>query len=140
MATLLAGVVGGLLGSVLTGAMMMATSDDPSPAAVVWAKYFGDGDPTGYETHGTVVHLVYGAVAGAVFVALAGALGLGVATLTGALLWAIVWSAVLVAVAAGFWMLVVLGVQPDPEALVPMGAMHLVFGVALGLVVRYAPF
>lgn len=138
MATILSGLLGGLVGSVATGAMLLATGDEPSPAAVMWAKYLGDGDPANYETHGLAVHLVYGALAGAVFVAVAGALSLGIGSLVGALLWAVVWSAFLVVVGAGLWMKVVLGVDPDTEALSGMAVMHLVFGVALGLVVYLA--
>lgn len=139
MATMLSGLLGGLVGAVATGAMLLATGDEPSPAAVVWAKYLGDGDPANYETHGLAVHLVYGAVAGVLFVAVAGALSLGVGTLGGALLWAVVWAAVLVVVAAGFWMKVALGADPDTEALSAMGLMHLVYGVALGVVVYLLP-
>lgn len=139
MATMLSGLLGGLVGAVATGAMLLATGDEPSPAAVVWAKYLGDGDPANYETHGLAVHLVYGAVAGVLFVAVAGALSLGVGTLGGALLWAVVWAAVLVVVAAGFWMKVALGADPDTEALSAMGLLHLVYGVALGVVVYLLP-
>ena len=138
MATILSGLLGGLLGAIATGAMMLM-NDDPGPASVVWAKYLGDGDPTHYERFGNAVHLVYGAVAGVVFVLLAGGLSLGVSTLGGALLWALVWSAILALLAAGFWMKVVQGADPDAEVLVAMGLMHLVFGLALGLVVSVAP-
>lgn len=138
MATVLSGLLGGLLGAIATGAMLL-TNDDPGPAAVVWAKYLGDGDPTHYETHGNAVHLVYGVVAGGLFALLAGWLSLGVSSLGGALLWAIVWSAVLALLAVGFWTRLVLGADPDAEALAAMGIMHLVFGLALGLVVSVAP-
>lgn len=139
MATLLSGIVGGLLGSIVTGAAMVAVVDDAPPSAVVWAKYLGDGIPGHYRMTGFVVHLVYGALAGTAFVALAGALSLGTATLAGALLWAVVWSAVLLGFAVGFWSIVVLGDRPDPGALVPMVAVHLAFGVVLGLVVAVVP-
>lgn len=139
MASVISGLLGGLLGAIAAGGLMAATSDDPGPAAVVWAKFLGDGVPTNYEAHGLGVHLVYGALAGAAFVLLAGALSLGISTLVGAFLWALVWSAVLVVVAAGFWMRLVVGDAPDTDAISTMAITHVVFGVALGLVVYLVP-
>lgn len=139
MATVLSGIVGGLLGSIVAGAAMVTASEDPLPSAVVWAKYLGDGIPDHYATHGIVVHLAYGALAGAAFVAVAGALSLGVGTLPGAILWAVVWAAALMAFAVGFWLVFVLGDHPDPRGLGPLALGHLAFGVLLGLVVYAVP-
>lgn len=139
MATILTGLVGGLLGALATAAMTRATGDEPTPSATVWAMYFGDGDPDGYERQGLVVHVLYGAGAGAVFAIFAGALSLGLSTVDAALLWAVVWASVLAVIAVGFWRIVFIGETPDGRALAELGAAHLVFGVVLGLVVYYAP-
>lgn len=139
MATILGGLLGGLLGAIVTGALMRAASDEPGPSATVWAMYLGDGDPTHYETQGVATHAVYGALAGAVFTLFAGSLALELSTPGGALLWALVWSAVLAAIAVGFWSMVVIGDTPDGRKLSELGLLHLVFGIVLGLWVHYVP-
>ena len=137
MATIASGLVGGLLGAIATAAALSVVDDDPSPASVVWAMYFGDGDPTHYAPAGTVVHLVYGALVGVVFVGLVG--GSALATLGGALLWAVLWSAVLFLVAVGFWMRVIIGAETDTEVLTTTAGVHLVFAVVLALWVSFVP-
>ena len=139
MATILGGLLGGLLGAVLTGAAVRAANEEPTPSATVWAMYFGDGDPTHYETQGLLTHAVYGALAGAVFVLFAGSLALDVSTPGAALLWALVWSAVLGVVAVGFWSMVVIGDVPDGRGLAELGALHVAFGVVLGTWVSLVP-
>jgi len=135
MVSTLAGLLGGLLGAIVTGVAAMVATDEPIPATVVWAKYLGDGVPAGYERRGAVIHLFYGAVAGALFVVLAGGAGLGIGTLGGALLWAVGWSAVLLVVAVGFWQRVMVGGVPEPRPLAELAGGHLVYGVVLGLTV-----
>lgn len=139
MVTLGSGLVGGLLGSIATLAVLTALDDEPSPAAVVWAMYLGDGHPDHYVANGMAAHLVYGTLAGAVFVGLASLLSLGLATLGGALLWAVVWAALLLVVAVGLWMRVMIGIRPDADALTRTAGVHLVFGVVLGLWLAFVP-
>lgn len=139
MATIASGLVGGLLGSIVTGAGTRATIEEPTQAAVVWAMYLGDGDPAHYGPQGMVTHVLYGAVAGAVFLSFAGSLGLGLATVGGAVFWALVWSAILAIVAVGFWSTVVIGAALDARSLAGLVAGHLVYGVALGLWVALVP-
>lgn len=139
MATVLSGLVGGLLGAIVTAAVMRAAGDEPGPSASVWAMYLGDGNPAHYVVEGMATHAVYGAVAGAVFALFAGGLALGLSTVGGALVGAVVWSAVLAVVAVGFWSMVVIGETPDARSLLELGAVHLVFGIVLGLWVYYVP-
>lgn len=139
MATLLSGLAGGLLASIVTGAATVTAGDEPLPSAVVWAKYLGDGIPDHYGTHGVAVHVVYGALAGAAFVAVVDVLALDVATLAGAVLWGVVWSAALLAFAVGFWLVFVLGDRPEPRTLALLALVHLAFGVVLGLFVYAVP-
>ena len=139
MATILGGLVGGLLAAVVTGATMRAAIDDPPPSATVWAMYFGDGDPSHYESRGLLAHVLYGAGAGAVFVLLAGLLSLGLGTVGDALLWALVWSAVLCVIAVGFWSMLLIGETPDGRGLAELAGVHVVFGVVLGLWLGLVP-
>lgn len=135
MVSTLAGLVGGLLGAIVTAATGTVATDDPLPATVAWAKYFGDGVPTGYERRGAVVHLLYGGVAGVLFVAVVGVLGLDISTLGEAVLWAVGWAAVLFVVAVGFWLRVMVGETPDLRSLAELAGGHLVYGIVLGLAV-----
>lgn len=135
MVTIVNGLVGGLVATIVMTVFMMALGgDDPPPPANLWAKYIGDGAPEDYVPQGLVLHLVYGTVAGGVFAGVA--LGLGVvslATIGSAILWGAVWGVVLMAIAAVFWMTIILGM--DPEGLSTMAmqlGFHLVYGVVLG--------
>ena len=138
MASVLGGLVGGLLGAIVTAAAMRSADVGPAPSATVWAMYFGDGVPDHYDEQGMVVHAIYGAVAGGVFASFAGSLSLAFGTLGSALLWAIVWAAVLASIALGFWQLVFIGGMPDARELAELGGVHLGYGVVLGLVVFLA--
>lgn len=139
MATILSGLVGGLLGAIASAALRRAAGDEPAPSATVWAMYFGDGEPEHYALQGAVVHVLYGALAGGLFALSAGSLSLGLATAADALLWAVVWAAVLAVIAVGFWGMVLIGETPDPRGVAELGAVHLAFAVVLGLFVYLAP-
>lgn len=135
MVSTLAGLLGGLLGAIVSGAAATVATDEPIPATVVWAKYLGDGVPAGYERRGVVVHVLYGAITGVLFAALAGVFGFGVGTLGETLLWAVGWSALLLVVAVGFWQRVMIGEIPAARPLAELAGGHLVYGVVLGLTV-----
>ncbi len=129
------GLAGGLVATLVMTAFMMALGgDSPPPTAVLWAKYVGDGDPGDYEMHGMVLHLVYGVVAGAVFAVVFTAFDLGFAidALAGGLAWGVVYGLVLFAVAAAFWMNIVLEAEADAGAIQQFLVFHLVYGVVLG--------
>ena len=61
------------------------------------------------------------------------------ATVGGAVFWALVWSAILAIVAVGFWSTVVIGAALDARSLAGLVAGHLVYGVSLGLWVALVP-
>lgn len=138
MVTILNGLVGGFVATlVMTGFMMTMGDDSPPPTALLWAKYVGDGEPDQYMMQGMVLHLLYGTIAGGVFAWVINLLNLSVATLSGGLLWGIVWGLVLFMMGAGFWMMMVLDISPDRDMAMQFGGFHLVYGIVLGLWVVY---
>lgn len=135
MVSVISGAVGGFVATVVMTAVMMAFGDDsPPPTAAFWAQYIGDGEPTDYKPQGMVLHLAYGIVAGAVFVPVFTAFNLGfpITGWFGGLGWGLIWGLALFAGAAGFWMNLVLDVDPGPEQAAFMGVNHLIFGLVLG--------
>lgn len=134
MVTIVNGLVGGLVATVvMTAVMMLLGGDDPPPTAVLWSKYVGDNPPEEYLMQGMVLHLVYGTIAGGVFAALA--LGLdfvSLATIGSAVLWGVVWAIVLLIIAVVFWMIVILGMEPGGMSMMATQlGLHLVYGVVL---------
>ena len=141
MVTLLSGLVGGLVATVAMTMFMMALGDDsPPPTAALWAKYVGDEGPEAYMMPGMALHMLYGIGAGGAFAAIASAAGLGVGTLSGALLWALVFAAVLTVFGMVFWMRVVLSMEPEPKTAATFGFFHAVYGVVLAGSLIYLPF
>lgn len=136
MATLIDGLVGGLVATILMTAVMRVVGDgSPPPTAALWAKYVGDGPPEAFAPQGLVLHLLYGTVAGGVFVAAAPALGLGLDGVAGAALWGLIYGVVLFVVGAAVWLRGVLGLAPDRDDVVQFLVLHLVYGLGLGAVV-----
>lgn len=133
--TLVNGLVGGLIATVVMTAFVMVLGDDsPPPTALFWSKYVGDGEPGDYVPQGMLLHLLYGVVAGGVFALLVTELALGGSTLAlaGGVLWGAVFGVALLVVGAGFWMMAVLGTSPEPQQAVMFLVFHLVYGVVLG--------
>lgn len=139
MVSILSGLVGGFVATIVMTVFMMALGDDsPPPTALFWSKYVGDGTPDQYMMQGMILHLLYGTVAGAVFAVLATALGfISVATLGSALLWGLVYGFVLFAGAAMFWMNIVLGLDADRKMVGMFLFFHLVYGAVLGVWLGY---
>lgn len=133
------GIAGGLVATIVMTVFMMALGDDsPPPTAALWSKYVGDGPAEDYMMQGMALHMLYGIVAGVVF-----ALGIVAVGLTGSLLTVvgsgIVYGIILMMVGAGFWMKVVLGMDPDKQTAMMFGLFHLVYGIVLGLFVQFVP-
>lgn len=138
MVTILDGLVGGLVATIVMTMFMMAMGDDsPPPTADLWSKYVGGGPPENYMMQGMVLHLLYGTTAGGVFAVLVSASGLSVATLTSGILWGVAWGIVLFIVGAGFWMMMVLDIEPDMKMAGGFLVFHLVYGIVLGVWVGY---
>ena len=135
MASILAGLVGGLLATVVMTALMMTMGDDsPPPTAAFWSKYVGDGPPQEYMMQGMALHFLYGTVAGIVFVLVA-PLVVSVSTLTAGIIAGLAYAIVLFVVAAVFWMRLVLGMEPEMQQVAGILVFHLAYGLVLGGVV-----
>lgn len=136
MATLLSGLVGGLLATIVMTMFMMALGDDsPPPTAQLWAKYVGDGPAEEYMMPGMALHIMYGIGAGVAFVLVVPALGFGLETLLTAVAFGAAYGIVLTVVGMVLWMRVVLAMEPDPKMMGMFTVFHLVYGVVLGAVV-----
>jgi len=133
MASLVAGLAGGLVATVLMTAVMMALGDGgPPPTAALVAKFQG-GDPADHAMPGMVLHLVYGTVAGAVLAVAAPAVGLTLVDSTGlAVGVGLVYGLLLMVSGMVFWMRVVIGLDPERETVLVFGVVHVVYGVVLG--------
>lgn len=134
MVTLLGGLVGGFIATIVMTVLMMALGDDsPPPTALFWSKYVGDGEPSEFMMQGMVLHLLYGTIAGGVFALLIPVLGfVSVATVVSAILWGGVFAFLLFVFAAVFWMNIILGMDADMKAAGMFLIFHLVYGVVLG--------
>jgi len=138
MVTIVSGLIGGFVATiVMTIFMMMLGDDSPPPTAMFWSQYLGDGEPDQYMMQGMVLHFIYGIIAGGVFAVLVAALGLGVATLGAAVLWGLVYGLVLFVIAAAFWMMMIMGMSPEMKMAGMFLFFHLVYGLVLGLWVGY---
>ena len=127
MVTLLSGLVGGLAATVAMTMFMMALGDDsPPPTAALWAKFVGSEGPEAYMMPGMALHMMYGIGAGGAFALIATTAGLGVDSLTGALIWALAFAAVLTVFGMVFWMRVVLAMEPEPKTAATFGFFHAV--------------
>jgi hypothetical protein len=136
MVTLLSGLVGGLLATIVMTMFMMALGDDsPPPTAQLWAKYVGDGPAEDYMMPGMALHMMYGIGAGVAFVLVAPALGFGLETLLTAIAFGAAYGILLTVVGMVLWMRVVLAMEPNPKMMGMFAVFHLVYGVVLGAVV-----
>jgi hypothetical protein len=131
--TLLGGLLGGLVATIVMTAFMMTLGDDsPPPTALFWSKYVEDGPPEDYMMPGMALHMIYGIVAGVVLASALVAGGFEDIELLVAVGAGLVYSLVLFAGAAVFWMNVVLGLDPEPKAVGMFLFFHLVYGLVLG--------
>lgn len=132
MATVIAGLVGGLVATIVMTAVMMVMSDGgPPPTAALVAK-FADGKPEAYAMPGMALHLMYGTVAGAVFAVGVPAVGLALGSLAVATGLGLVYGIVLMIGGVAFWVRTVIGMEPDRDMMVTFGTVHVVYGIVLG--------
>lgn len=134
MVTLIDGLTGGLVATIVMTAFMMLLGDDsPPPTALFWGTYLGSGDPPEYLIHGMVLHVLYGIIAGGVFALVVPILEfVGVASVGVVVLWGLVYGVLLFIVAAVFWMNIVLDLEPDKRMVGLFLFFHLVYGAVLG--------
>lgn len=131
MVTILSGLIGGLVATVVMSIVMMAMGGGPPPTANFLAKFLG-GQPDEYKMPGMVLHLGYGTVAGGVLVFLVQATNLGLASLTEWLVAGVVYAIILLIGGAVVWIMGVIGMKPDRDMLVGFTVVHIVYGLVLG--------
>jgi hypothetical protein len=132
MASVIAGLAGGLVATIVMTVVMMVMGDGgPPPTASLVAKFAG-GDPEDYAMPGMVLHLVYGVVAGAVFAVGVPLAGLALDSVAVAAGLGLAYGIVLMVVGMAFWMRAVIGMEPDRDMMTMFGTVHVVYGVVLG--------
>jgi len=132
--TVLNGLAGGLVATIVMTAFMMALGDDsPPPTALFWSKYVGDGEPDEYMMQGMVLHMLYGIGAGVVFVVAVPVIGLSIGSMTTAVAFGLAYGFVLFLGAAVFWMNVVLDLDPEMPMVAMFFVFHLIYGGVLGV-------
>ena len=134
MVTLIDGLVGGFIATIVMTILMMVLGDDtPPPTALFWSKFVGDGEPSDFMMQGMVLHLLYGVMAGGAFAVIASFLDMiNVAALETAILWGLVYGVALFVGAAVFWMKLILGIEPERKMVGMFLFFHLIYGAILG--------
>jgi hypothetical protein len=130
--SVLSGLAGGLIATIVMTVFMMALGDDsPPPTAALWSKFVGDGPPADYMMQGMALHMLYGIGAGTVFAVLVPIVGssLSLATAVGL---GLAYGLVLTVGGAAFWMKIVLGMDPEPATVGMFTLFHLIYGGVLG--------
>jgi hypothetical protein len=131
-ASIINGLAGGLIATIVMTVFMMALGDDsPPPTAALWSTYVGDGPPEDYMMQGMVLHMLYGIGAGAAFALLLPVVGISV-TLVTAVGLGLVYGIGLTVIGAVLWMNIVLGMDADPAMIGMFTLFHLVYGGVLG--------
>ena len=132
MASVIAGLAGGVVATiVMTIAMMMMGDGGPPPTAALVAKFAG-GEPEDYAMPGMALHFVYGIVAGAVFAVGVPLIGLSLGSIGVAIGLGIVYGIVLMIGGMMFWMRMIIGMEPDRSMMMMFGTVHVIYGVVLG--------
>ncbi|MFB6121467.1 MAG: DUF6789 family protein [Halobacteriaceae archaeon] len=136
MATIVSGLAGGVVATVVMTIVMRALGGGPPPTANLVATFQG-GDPADYMMPGLVLHLVYGTVAGGVLVAVLSAASLDVSALATWLGAGLVYGIVLMVGGAMLWVRGVIGMDPDREMMMQFAVVHVVYGLVLGAWLGY---
>lgn len=132
MTSVTAGLVGGLVATiVMTAVMMVMGEGGPPPTAALVAKFAG-GRPEDYAMPGMVLHLLYGIVAGGVFAVGVPLLGLELGSIAVASGLGVVYGVLLMIVGMAFWIRAVIGMEPEPGMMKMFGTVHVVYGLVLG--------
>jgi hypothetical protein len=135
MSSIVAGLAGGLVATILMTVVMVAMGDGgPPPTAQMVAK-FADGDPEDYAMPGMTLHFLYGIGAGAVFAVGVPALGIDVSSIAVVVGLGLAYGIVLMIGGMVFWMRLVIGIDPDKQSMMTFGTVHVVYGLVLGGVV-----
>ena len=132
MASVIAGLAGGVVATiVMTIAMKVIGDGGPPPTAALVAKLAG-GDPNDYAMPGMILHLIYGTLAGVVFAVGVPVIGLNLGSIAVATGLGLVYGIVLMIGGMIFWMRMVMGMEPDKSMMMVFGIVHVIYGVVLG--------
>lgn len=131
MASVIAGLAGGLVATIVMTVVMMVMSDDSPPPAALIAKFAG-GDPADHAMPGMVLHVIYGIVAGGVFAVGVPLIGLSLGSIGVAVGLGLFYGIVLMIGGMVFWMRVIIGMEPDRDMMITFGTVHVIYGVVLG--------
>jgi len=132
MASVIAGLAGGVVATiVMTIAMMMMGDGGPPPTAALVAKFAG-GEPEDYAMPGMALHFVYGIGAGAVFAVGVPLIGLSLDSIAVAVGLGLVYGIILMIGGMMFWMRMIIGMEPDKGMMMMFGTVHVIYGVVLG--------
>jgi len=132
MASVIAGLAGGLVATIVMTIVMMVMGDGgPPPTAALVAKFAG-GDPEDYAMPGMILHVIYGILAGAVFAVGVPLVGLSLGSIAVATGLGLVYGIVLMIGGMVFWMRMVIGMEPDRDMMTMFGTVHVIYGVVLG--------
>jgi len=132
MASITAGLAGGLVATIVMTAVMMVMGDGGPPPTARFVAKFAGGEPEEYAMPGMALHIVYGVVAGAVFAVGVPLVGLGLGSLAVAVGLGVAYGIVLMIGGMVFWMRAVIGLEPDRDMMVMFGTVHVIYGVVLG--------
>lgn len=132
MTSVIAGLAGGFVATIVMTIVMMVTGDGgPPPTAALVAK-FRDGEPEDHAMPGMVLHLLYGTVAGAVFAVGVPLIGLTLESITVAIGLGFVYGLVLMIGGMMFWMRIIIGMESDRDMMIMFGTVHVIYGIVLG--------
>lgn len=132
MASVIAGLAGGVVATiVMTAAMMLMGDDGPPPTAALVAKFAG-GEPEDHAMPGMALHLLYGIAAGAAFAVGVPLVGLSLDSIGVAVGLGLAYGVVLMIGGMAFWMRTVVGMEPDKGTMMTFGTVHVIYGVVLG--------
>jgi hypothetical protein len=132
MASIIAGLAGGLVATIVMTIVMMVMGDGgPPPTAALVAKFAG-GDPEDYAMPGMALHMIYGIIAGAVFAVGVPLLGLSLGSIAVAAGLGLVYGIILMIGGMVFWMRMIIGMEPDRDMMMMFGTVHVIYGVVLG--------
>jgi len=134
MTSVIAGLAGGGVATIVMTIVMMVMGDGGPPPTARLVATFAGGAPEDYAMPGMALHFAYGIVAGAVFAVGVPLLGFGFGSLGVAVGLGLVYGIILMLTGMVFWMRLVIGVEPDRSMMTMFGTVHIVYGIVLGAV------
>ncbi|MEF8802274.1 MAG: hypothetical protein V5A56_14790 [Halolamina sp.] len=132
MASVIAGLAGGLVATIVMTSLMMVMGDGGPPPTASFVAKFAGGAPEDYAMPGMVLHLIYGILAGVVFAVGVPLVGLSLGSIAVAAALGLVYGIILMIGGMMFWMRMVIGMEPDRDMMMTFGTVHIVYGVLLG--------